>query len=246
MNTNDKPFFLPFLRKEQLNKDTFSFYFQRNGQERDFTPGQYYEMKLNIPSPDERGDSRTFTCASSPTEREYLMFTTRIIKSSFKMALNELVPGTFVSFDGPWNDLKFDENDPRPKVFLAGGIGITPYHSIVKYVVDKNLKTPMILFVSWKKKEDMIFDDFFRDANNHMENFSYVPTLTEEEVGSEWDGEKGRITAEMISKYVYDVKGSQYFFTGPYPMVKDLKQTVLDMGVARDSIVSEDFEGYTA
>ncbi len=67
MSDNETPFFLPFDHKEQLTKDTYTFYFKRNGQERDFVPGQYYEIKLDIKNPDERGDSRVFTISSSPT-----------------------------------------------------------------------------------------------------------------------------------------------------------------------------------
>lgn len=253
MSDHETPFYLPLIKKEQLTTDTYSFYFERVGEERDFVPGQYFEMKLDIQNPDERGDSRVFTVASSPTEQEYFMFTTRIIQSSFKLRLNEVNEGEMVQFNGPWDDLNFDEKDLSPRVFLAGGIGITPYHSIVKYAIDKqsfpsnrNLKIPMILFVSWKTRSEMIFDDFFRDANNHLENFSYVPTLTEEEGLSldEWDGEKGRINADMIKKYVYEIEKNKYYFAGPPAMVSALKQTVIDMGVVKENIIAEEFEGY--
>ncbi len=245
MSDNETPFFLPFDHKEQLTKDTYTFYFKRNGQERDFVPGQYYEIKLDIKNPDERGDSRVFTISSSPTNTEFITITTRIIQSSFKLRLNEIQPAEMVQFNGPWDDLNFDEKDTSPHVFLAGGIGITPYHSIVSYCMDKNIKTPMILFVSWKNRDEMVFDEFFRNANNHHENFSYVPTLTEEELNpGEWDGEMGRINSEMIAKYVSDIANSKYFFSGPPAMVKALKETVEEMGVPKEKIIAEEFEGY--
>lgn len=245
MSDNETPFFLPFDHKEQLTKDTYTFYFKRNGQERDFVPGQYYEIKLDIKNPDERGDSRVFTISSSPTNTEFITITTRIIQSSFKMRLNELQPGEMVQFNGPWDDLNFDEKDTSPHVFLAGGIGVTPYHSIVQYCIDKNISTPMILFVSWKNKDEMVFDDFFRNANNHLENFSYVPTITEGNLNpSEWDMEMGRINSEMIKKYVTDITKSKYFFAGPPAMVNALKQTVTEMGVPKEKIIAEEFEGY--
>lgn len=242
----DIPFFLPFLKKEQLTSDTFSFYFKRNGQERQFVPGQYYEMKLDIKNADERGDSRVFTISSSPTDTEFITITTRIIQSSFKLELVKLTKGQMVQFNGPWDDLNFDEKDSRPHVFLAGGIGITPYHSIVKYSLDRKIDIPMILFASWKNKDEMVFDDFFRDANNHLENFTYVPTITDEEgLGNgNWDGEKGRINEEMLKKYIYDVKNSKYFFSGPPAMVVVLKGTVVALGVPKENIIAEEFEGY--
>lgn len=104
----------------------------------------------------------------------------------------------------------------------------------------------MILFVSWKNFDEMVFDDFFRDANNHLENFTYVPTITEEnEMSADvWDGEKGRIDEAMMRKYVSDITNCKYFFSGPPAMVKALKDVVKSMGVADEKIIAEDFEGY--
>ena len=242
----DKPFFLEFIKKDKLTIDCYTFYFKRTGEERDFLPGQYYEMKLPHQSMDERGDSRVFTISSSPTDKEFITITTRIIQSTFKLRFNTLKPQEIVQFDGPWDDLNFDEKDTSFHVFLAGGIGITPYHSIVQYVIEKNLKTQMILFVSWKNRGEMIFDEFFRNAQKHLENFSYVPTLSETEslTPEKWDGEQGRITEEMIRKYVLDIKSSKYFFSGPPAVVSSLKQTVIQMGVSNDKIIAEEFEGY--
>lgn len=246
MSDNETPFFLPFDHREQLTKDTYTFYFKRNGQERDFVPGQYYEIKLDVKNPDERGDSRVFTISSSPTNKEFITITTRIIQSSFKLRLDELQPAEMVQFNGPWDDLNFDEKDTSPHVFLAGGIGVTPYHSIVSYGIDKNINTPMILFVSWKTRDEMVFDDFFRDANNHLENFSYVPTLTVEEGlnPGNWDGETGRINEEMLRKYILEIPISKYFISGPPVMVKALKEIVEGMGVPKERIIAEEFEGY--
>lgn len=239
-------FFLPFIKKEQLTSDTYTFYFKRTGDEKEFTPGQYYEMTLPHKNMDERGDSRVFTISSSPTDKDFITITTRIIQSTFKMRLSSLVVSEKVQFDGPWDDLHFDEKDTLPHVFLAGGIGITPYHSIVKYVIDKNIKTQMILFASWKSRDEMIFDEFFRNANNHLDNFSYVPIITGEENLSldKWDGEKGRINSEMIKKYVYEVDKSKYYFSGPPAFVMSLKKLIIEMGVIKDKIISEEFEGY--
>lgn len=241
----DKPFFLQFDKKEKLTSDCYSFYFRRNGTEHEFTPGQYFEIKLDIKNTDERGDARVFTISSSPTGHEFYTITTRIIQSSFKLRLNDLKQGEPVQFNGPWNDLNFDEKDVSPHVFIAGGIGITPYHSIVKYAMDKNLSTQMILFVSWKNKEEMIFDDFFREANNHMDNFTYVPTITDESLNpSEWDGEVGRVSEDMIRKYTSSILDAKYYFSGPPAMVNALKDTVKGMGVSNEKIISEEFEGY--
>lgn len=242
----DKPFYLEYVKKEELTSDTFTFYFKRNGTERPFVSGQYYEMLLPHNNMDERGDSRVFTISSSPTDQEFITITTRIIQSSFKLVLNNLKSGAIVHFDGPWDDLNFDEKDTAPHVFLAGGIGVTPYHSILKYCMDKNINTPMILFVSWRNMDEMIFDDFFRNANNHLENFSYVPTITEDTsmATDMWDGEKGRIDENMIRKYVSSILDTKFYFSGSPAMVNSLKDIVKGMGVPNEKIIAEEFEGY--
>ena len=241
MAENTKPFFLEFIKKEKLTSDCYTFYFKRNGTERDFIPGQYYEIKLPHENADERGDSRVFTISSPPTNKEYITITTRIIQSTFKLKLNSLTSGEKIQFDGPWDDLNFDEKDTSPHVFLAGGIGITPFHSIVSYVMDTGLKTKMTLLVSWKNTEEMVFDEFFKEAQGKLVNFTYVPTLTDgDAIPSDWNGEKGRISEDLIKKYIPDIQNSKYFFAGPPAMVKALKETVINMGVPNEKIIAEE------
>lgn len=241
---NTSSFYLPFLKKEQLTDDTYSFYFKRTGEERDFVAGQYVEIKLEIENPDDRGDSRVFTVCSSPSDKDYFMFTTRVIQSSFKKSLNALVPGQKVRFDGPWDDLNFDESDGLNKIFLAGGIGITPFHSIVQYCLDNNLDLPMTLFVSWSTKEEMVFDEFFRQAQSSLHNFEYIPTLTHIKNEDNWTGEEGRIEKEKIVKYAKDVKNSKYYIAGPPAFSKAQKEMVQAFGVEEEKILAEEFEGY--
>lgn len=243
MSDNDKPFFLPFVKKEKLNKDTYTFYFERTKDARPFVAGQYYEIKLPHKNMDDRGDSRVFTISSSPNDKEYISITTRIIQSTFKLALANLKEGDVIHFDGPWDDLNFDENEKLPYVFLAGGIGVTPYHSIIKYSIEKGLKNKMTLFVSWKIREDMVFHEFFENAQKTLPNFRYIPTLTGEE-SDNWKYETGRIDADMIKRYMSGILDIKCFVAGPPPMVVALKKMILDMNVPKENVVSEDFEGY--
>ncbi len=104
----------------------------------------------------------------------------------------------------------------------------------------------MTLFASWKNQDEMVFNKFFRKAEDSLENFNYIPTLTEDESLETdiWDGECGRINEKMIKRYVSDIKNSKYFFAGPPAMVKGLKDTVIELGVSKENLLSEEFEGY--
>lgn len=243
MADNDTPFKIPFLKKEQLTKDTYSFYFKRTKESRDFVAGQYFDIKLKIRNADERGDARTFTCASSPTEKDYYMITTRVIESSFKKALLKLKEGDMVQFNGPWDDLNFDESEIMPQVFLAGGIGVTPFHSIIKYSLDKKIDLSMMLFVSWAAYDEMIYDDFFRSAEKKLKDFKYIPTITQNSP-SDWTGETGRISERTIKSYIKRVRNYKYRITGPQGLVKAMKELCFQMNVPKENIIAEEFEGY--
>ena len=156
MSELPKQFDTKFIKKEQVAQDAYSFYFEKPDIE--FLPGQYMQLKLDIPNPDIRGATRLFSITSSPTEN-HLRITTRIIQSSFKLALSNLKPNDQVHIVGPYGKFIFDETDNSPHIFLAGGIGITPYLSMIKYAYDKNLNISMTLFTSFRKVEDIVYRD---------------------------------------------------------------------------------------
>lgn len=244
MEENDKPFISKFIKKVKLTDDTYSFYFKRGKNSRDFVPGQYFELKIDIKNPDERGNTHVFTCASSPTEKDYYMITTRVIESTFKMALSNLKKGDTVEFTGPWDDLNFDESEILPQVFLAGGIGITPFHSIVKYAVDKKLDLSMTLFVSWGSRGEVLYDEFFREAEQKLKDFRYIPTITHLDNIKDWNGETGRISERLVKKYINKVRNNKFRIAGPAALVKAMRELCVQMNVSKENIVSEEFEGY--
>lgn len=237
-------FSLPFYKKEQLNQDTFTFYFRRNGSEKEFKPGQYFEVKLPIEKIDDRGDARVFTISSSPTNKDFFTITTRIIQSSFKKTLLNLQNGTPVSFEGPWDDIEVNLNDPSPKVFLAGGIGITPFHSIVEFCSDMKLDIPMTLFASWSKREDVIFDDFFKRQEKVLSKFKYIPSITKDIALSDWSGERGRINQSVIERHVVNIDAPTYYIVGPGEFIKGMENLLLGMSITQEKIIFEHFSGY--
>src|SRR3989344_2592493 len=231
MSNPAQSFTSKLIKKEQLTGDTYSFYFTRPSTF-EFIPGQYIKMILNIENPDERGISRFFTIASSSTENMF-MITTRIIQSSFKKTLAALPIGAEVQMRGPHGTFVLDEQDPRGKVYLAGGIGITPARSMLVYLRDKNLNIPFTLMVSFSNGNEIIFQDELSSLSNNDRKIIYVVT-----------SEEGRIDEEKIKKNAPDFLSSLFYISGPPGFVDAMEKLVMSLGVSEENIKTEDFPGY--
>lgn len=243
LHMEDKKIFKTnFLKKEKMGNITYSFYFKKN-RKFNFAPGQYIRLMLDIKKPDERGTRRYFTVSSSPTEKEYFTITTKIIKSTFKKALFRLKKGQEVSFIGPIGYFDINLKNKNPKVFLAGGIGITPFHSSLTFLDDKKIKQEITFIVTFSKKEDVIFLEELKKIESKNKLIKIVVSLTGEDINYP-NFEKGRIDKNMIKKYVHNIKKSKYFITGPLSFVQDTENLLKEIGIREINIFKEDFSGY--
>jgi ferredoxin-NADP reductase len=244
MQNVPRDFELPFVKKEQIVKDIWTFYFSRKDTDVDFLAGQFIRMTLAIKEPDERGSSRTFSISSSPLDKEYLTITTRVLQSTFKQTLFNLAPGVSVSFFGPnGRFLLVEEN--KQYVFLAGGIGITPMHSMIRFASQANLKSTMMLFASFSSPEEMIFYDELVKISKDHQNITVIYTITKPEISQmSWTGEKGRISADLIKKYAPDFVNALFYVSGPPVMVDAMLSLVKEMGIPDERVKKEKFVGY--
>jgi len=240
-----RSFFLPFIKKEKVAKDTYSFYFDRSQVAFDFLPGQYVRLVLPHPDPDDRGTSRYFTISSSPLEKEVLVMTVRIYDSSFKKALYSLQPGDTAEFFGPMGWFLLPKDEPFEKVFIAGGIGITPFHSLLHSLSNQDLPHKVTLFASFPKKEDVLFYEAFAQISKKNKKIRVVYTLTQEEVvDPAWQGERGRVSGEFFKKHLSDIHAPVYYVVGSEETVAGIKAMLLELGIDEEKIQTEDFTGY--
>lgn len=241
---DSKPYTITFISKEKIAKDTYTFSFKRPA-EFEFIPGQYNRWTLPITATDGRGSSRFFTISSSPLEKEILTVTTKIIQSDFKKALLNLKENDEIKIFGPMGNFILDETNTKPRVLIAGGIGITPYHSMITYAAAKNLTIQLTLFVSFSVPEEMVFYENLKKLEEQHPNIKIIYTITKlEESQTQWDGEKGRISQEIIKKYVSDIPNALFYVVGPPPMQEATTKLLKDMQIAEDNILTEAFTGY--
>ncbi len=242
MNKAQK-FELTYLKKEKVSSDAYSFYFDRKKIKFNFLPGQYLKIFLDIEKTDDRGTSRYFTISSSAADKDFIVITTRIVKSSFKLKLNNLNPGEKIRAFGPIGYFDFDIKDTREQIFLAGGIGMTPAHSIIKFIDSKKEKSKILLIVSFKKESDIIFYEDLKDIESRNKNIKIIYTLTMESNKND-RFEKGHISENLIKKYSLDFKKAKYFIVGSELFEYSMFDLLKKMKIEEENIFKENFPGY--
>lgn len=209
-----------------------------------FQAGQFLDMTLIAPSEtDAEGDTRAFSIASAPHE-ETLMVATRLRDTAFKRVLMKMPLGAPVKIAGPSGDLTLDHNVKRPAVFLAGGIGITPFRSMVFGAAKDRLPQRMYLFYSNRRPEDTPFLEELQALEKTNPNYKLIASMTKMEKSQRpWQGETGLIDRAMLARHVKDPVPI-YYIAGPPGMVQGLRTMIRDNGVADLDIRAEEFAGY--
>jgi ferredoxin-NADP reductase len=230
--------------REQIAEGTMAFHFEKPpGFE--FQCGQSVDMTiLNPPETDEEGNIRTFSIASPAYEKE-LVFATRMRDTAFKRSLKSVPLGTELKIDGPMGSFTLHKNPKKPAAFLAGGIGITPFMSIVAQAAHDRQPHQLHLFYSNHRPEDAPFLDSLRRLEQINPNYHFIPIMTGMERSKRpWPGERGCLDRAMLVKYLNDVNGPIYYLAGPPAMVTAMRTMLIDTKVDEDDIRSEEFAGY--
>jgi ferredoxin-NADP reductase len=224
-------------RDEAANIRTFYF---KPEQPVHYTAGQYTELTVPHLHPDKRGSKRWFTLSSSPTD-ELLSITTKFAAekgSSFKRALRKLQPGTELHMATPMGDFVLPKLIQTPLVFVAGGIGITPFHSILTWLAATHESRPIKLLYGVRSEDEIIFQDTFDKAGQHA-------TIIVSQPEPAWGGERGQLNAELILGLEQPADDTLVYVSGPEPMVQALAKDLHRAGLAKHQIVSDEFPNYT-
>jgi ferredoxin-NADP reductase len=159
--------------------------------------------------------------------------------------LKTLPLGGEVKIEGPFGDLRLHNNATRPAVIVSGGIGITPFRSILLQAVHEKRPHRIVFFYANRRPEDAVFLEDMRALTRESATFTFVPTMTEMDRSHlAWDGERGRIDQQMLAKYLTGITSTIYYVTGPPGMVKGLRTLLKATGVDSDDIRTEEFTGY--
>ena len=231
-------------RREDVADGTMAFTFTRPSGF-DFRAGQSIDLTLiDPPETDAEGNVRTFTLASAPFE-DHLMVATRMTDTAFKRVLRGAPEGLELKLEGPSGSFTLHKNEAKPAVFLAGGIGITPFRSIVRQSAKDGLRRPLYLFYSNRRPEDGAFLDELGRAAKDLSGFRLIPTMTDMDKSQRpWSGETGFIDREMVRRYLSELQGPIYYIAGPPAMVTAMRGMLVSAEVDEDDIRTEEFSGY--
>lgn len=235
---------IKLIGHEEIASGTMAFHFEKP-EGFTYKAGQFCDLTLDDPpETDAEGNTRGFTLASAPYESD-LMVSTRLRDTAFKRALKEMQPGSDLKFDAPYGSFTLHGDADIPAVFLSGGIGVTPIRSIVLQATRDKLPHRIVLFYSNRTPESTAFLDELSQAQQSNPNFILVATMTGmAQSSTDWSGETGSITGEMISKSVTDLGRPIFYISGPRAMVAAMRKVLDDAGVKDDRIRTEEFTGY--
>jgi len=233
------------LGRTEVAKGTMAFQFEKPNNFV-FKAGQYIDLTLSgseaqLGPPD--GMTHTFSLASSPCDED-LVVTTRMRHTAFKQAISSLPIGSGARIEGPMGSFSLHKNTARPAVFLAGGIGIAPFLSMLSYATKEKLRHPIVLFYANRHLEDAAFIETLWKLERANPRFRFVPTLTRAANNNGWKGKTGYISSEMLVMHVGVLRGPIYYIAGPPAMVAASRRTLSEVGVDEDDVRTEEFGGY--
>jgi glycine betaine catabolism B len=258
---------LTLTKKQKVEEtDIMTFWLTKDGYP-EYKAGQFAFFPLDNVHNDSRGPIRHFSLTSSPTE-DALIVSTRIRDTPYKQQLSAIQVGEQVKVSRAQGNFVLHDDYSKPAIFLSGGIGVTPFRSMIKYATDKQLPLKITMFNSNRNRENILYKDEFDKwaAQNH--NLKILYTITEEEekdkeleqhrrvdatsnateTKGNWSGERGRIDRTMIERHLRkeEISNAIFYICGPPGMINALQENLLHryFQIPEERVKLEEFTGY--
>lgn len=205
----------------------------------DYLPGQFVTVTVPLEG---KPVKRSYTMASSPTRHDYIEITVKREDNGHvsKFLHDEVKLGDLLAFSGPAGALTFTGRECNCVLLIAGGVGITPMMSVLRYLMDRSWEGDVFLLFSIGRPEDFIFREEIEYLARRHANLRVAVTASKTE-GPEWKGPRGRITKELIRQTVPDLATRYVHLCGPVPMMEAMKQLLHELGVPPARIKTEAF-----
>lgn len=208
-----------------------------------YLPGQYLELTIPSHNSDSRGNRRYLTVSSSPTEDD-MMFTVKVPEkmSSFKNTLQHFKPGDKLLADQLAGSFVLPESSDHKLAFIAGGIGVTPFRSMAKAMVDNQQRLEAVLLYFASSMNEFAFGKDFEAAHKYGLKTHYC--LTSDKIPADWKGLKGNIDSKLIASVLSDYSDRIFYISGPQGFVHAAEESLIKLGLPNKKIVTDFFPGY--
>ncbi len=208
----------------------------------DYWPGHYFWVELpDRGHTDEKGLRRHISLATSPTESGVVGLATRLRDTAFKRTLAELEPGDEVQVEEPKGSFLLPEDTSAEYVFVAGGIGITVFRSMLRFIADKDLPYRVTLVYSNRDRESAAFLDALEELERRVEGLRVILTMTDD---PGWEGETRQLDADVLAELVGGLEGKTFLVAGPPAMAEGVSVSLRGAGLPEDRVLVDGFTGY--
>ena len=232
---------LKLLRKEKIAKSVWGFSLERP-KNFTFLPGQY----IRIFAP-QLGENvfRDFSITSIPSDKEKITIAVKHGISDYKKNLFSISVGSELSVEAPLGRFYLQENEKHSLVFLAGGVGIAPFYSMIGDLTQNKKQISLTLFASFSTVEDILFANELKSMQTANKNLQVVHTITQKEKSlKKWNGETQRISKDLFKKYIPDLSNPKFLISGSPSFVSDMESLLLQLEVELEKIRTEIFLGF--
>lgn len=213
------------------------------GEDISFKPGQFIQLKAPIYEGNDEEVYRAYSIASSPYDKDHIELFIGYVPNGICTTYvhKHLKVGDTVQINGPYGDFYFQEDSDREIVLVAAGTGIAPILSILRYMKEKNINRKATFYFGARTPDDLMMTDFFKELEETMFDFKYIPTLTRATEEHNWQGERGRVNV-VIDKYLENGEYKEAYLCGNKAMIDTMVTALTAKGLSEELIYFDKFD----
>jgi ferredoxin-NADP reductase len=207
-----------------------------------YLPGQFLSLTVRPEGKDGRPVRRSYTIASSPSQRAYVEITVKRVEQGVVSGHlhDKVTKGDRVEISAPFGAFTFTGQEADSIVLIGGGVGMTPLMTVVRYLTDHGWPQDIFLLYSCRTSRDFIFREELEYLQRRHANLHVVASMTRA-AGTEWKGPTGRLTKELIAQNVPNIAPRRVHLCGPPPMMEAVQAILVELGVPKEQINTESF-----
>lgn len=232
---------IKLLNRETIANQTIALSFEKPVGF-NFIAGQYGGFTLVNPTEtDEKGITRRFSFLNAPDDK-HIQIATRIQTSAYKRNLENMAIGSSIKLAGPVGNFVLHAEQETPAVMIAGGIGVTPFYSMIRHaLMHEPAREMMLIYGNQTMNDSALLGELIQMSEQHP-SFKLVPVMAKPDL--EWIGETGFITDEILVRHVSDLDKPVFYVCGSPGMVGAMREMLRELGMADERVKFEDFPGY--